>query len=61
MAVMMDEMPGVTDEMAGAQNGRSALATVLLALIPVAVFTAVLVLIAMAATSASATGGCGGG
>jgi hypothetical protein len=58
---MTDEMPGATDEMAGVQNGRSSVATVLLALIPVSVITAVLVLIAMATNAASATGGCGGG
>jgi hypothetical protein len=53
--------PGVTDEMPGAQDGRSPLTTVLLALIPVSVFIALVVLIAMSANAASATGGCGGG
>ncbi|HUB41361.1 MAG TPA: hypothetical protein VMA72_21165 [Streptosporangiaceae bacterium] len=57
---MIDEMPGATGEMADAQNRRRGLATVLLALIPISVLTALLVLIAMAASS-SATGGCGGG
>jgi len=58
---MTNEVPGVTDETPGLQNRRSAAATVWLALIPVSLIVASLVLIAMAANAASATGGCGGG
>jgi hypothetical protein len=61
MAAMTHEMTGVTDEMPAGQNERSTAAALLLALIPVSVFFALLVLIAMAANAASATGGCGGG
>ena len=68
MAVMSVDMPGVTnevrgvtDETPGLQNRRSTAATVLLALIPVSLLIAFIVLIEMAANAASATGGCGGG
>jgi hypothetical protein len=68
MAVMTPEMPGVANEIPGvtgetptAQNGRSTATSVLLALIPVSLLIAFIVLIEMAANAASATGGCGGG
>jgi len=61
MPGVTNEVRGVTDETPGLQNGRSTAATVLLALIPVSLIVALLVLIAMAANTASATGGCGGG
>jgi hypothetical protein len=51
----------MTDDVSEMQGGRSAVASVLLALIPVSVIIALIVLIGMATNVASATGGCGGG
>ena len=60
---MTDEMrdPSSGRSAVAAPIGRSEVAAVLLALIPVSAFIALLVLLAMAANVASATGGCGGG
>jgi hypothetical protein len=60
MTIMTEDMPCL-DEVPQLKSGRSEGTAVLLALIPVAVFIALLVLIAMSANAASATGGCGGG